>query len=131
MLRGQEWKTLSGAGYQVTEGQEEIMTIQLHDKSQVSYFAGVLARNLRSGYITLNIRATMQVASKEWEPDITWLRTAPLTKMKETKHRQNVLSREVRKKSGRMGKRTRFIRRAGLTGTRILLSLQILVPASP
>lgn len=77
---GQEWKTLAGAGYQVTEGQEEIMTIQLHDKSQVSYFAGVLARNLRSGYITLNIRATMQVASKEWEPDITWVENCAFNK---------------------------------------------------
>ncbi|MGM1331136.1 conjugal transfer protein TraN, partial [Klebsiella michiganensis] len=77
---GQEWKTLSGGGYQVVEGRDEIMTIKLHDSYSVSYFAGVLARNLRSGYITLNIRATMQVASKEWEPDITWVENCAFNK---------------------------------------------------
>lgn len=56
------------------------MTIKLHDSYSVSYFAGVLARNLRSGYITLNIRATMQVASKEWEPDITWVENCAFNK---------------------------------------------------
>ncbi|MCJ3377211.1 type-F conjugative transfer system mating-pair stabilization protein TraN [Klebsiella pneumoniae] len=77
---GQEWKTLSGGGYQVVEGRDEIMTIKLHDSYSVSYFAGILARNLRSGYITLNIRATMQVASKEWAPDVTWVENCAFNK---------------------------------------------------
>lgn len=78
---GQEWKTLSGGGYQVVEGRDEIMTIKLHDSYSVSYFAGVLARNLRSGYITLNIRATMQVASKEWEAEKPPIPAAPPPQM--------------------------------------------------
>lgn len=77
---GQAWKTLAGAGYPVTKDREEIMTIQLHDSYSTGYFASILARNLRSGYITLNLRVTLQVESKTWEPEVTWVENCPFSK---------------------------------------------------
>lgn len=77
---GQDWKSLTGAGYQVAAGREEIMHIQLHDTYSREYFAGLLAGNIRSGLITLNIRATIQVPSKVWEPDVTWVENCAFNK---------------------------------------------------
>lgn len=81
---GTDWKNLSGAGYPVTSGHTEVMTIVLHDKNQVSYFAGVLARNLQSGYITLNLRVTAQVPHKTWRPDVIWSEYCPFSKSEGT-----------------------------------------------
>lgn len=81
---GTDWKSLSGAGYPVTSGNTEVMTIVLHDKNQVGYFAGVLARNLQSGYITLNLRVTAKVPHKTWRPEVIWSESCPFSKSEGT-----------------------------------------------
>lgn len=77
---GQNWHTLAGAGYQVSQDVPEVMNIVLHENYSVPYFAGVLAGNIASGHITLNLRITLSAHYQQWVPRVEWSESCPFSK---------------------------------------------------